>query len=61
MVVFKKRFLFLVLLTVKCMVVKFVSGDSKSTTNYMVDVNHSSIMLERKLCLNVNQQFYRFI
>ena len=48
MVVFKKWFLFLVLLTVKCMVVKFVSGDSKSTTNYMVDVNHSSIMLERK-------------
>ena len=61
MVVFKKRFLFLVLYTIKCVVVKFLSGDSKSTTNYMVDVNHASIMLERKLYVNVNQQFYRFI
>ena len=48
MVVFKKRFLSLVLHTLKCVVVKFVSGDSKSTTNYMVDVNHARIMLERK-------------
>ena len=48
MVVFKKRFLSLVLHTIKCVFVKFVSGDSKSTTNYMVDVNHARIMLERK-------------